>query len=220
MRNTLHKNGDAQKSKYGWHTVDWGQPTSIISDQLGCRPSTVSIARAKYAPETVRGPHVKKTAMKEWAKGIDWSKTDREIAEETGRSRGAVWTTRNLMFQGKTPMPTRRRKVFRDCKPPSKLVGRFELLWRVLAGPELVKEFRFHPVRKWRADFAHLPSRTLIEIEGGIYVNGRHNRAGGFAADLKKFLEAALAGWRVVRLGPNELTANYVGRLVSMVSGG
>jgi very-short-patch-repair endonuclease len=158
--------------------------------------------------------------MKEWAKGIDWSKTDREIAEETGRSRGAVWTTRNLMFQGKTPMPTRRRKVFRDCKPPSRLVGRFELLWRVLAGPELVKEFRFHPVRKWRADFAHLPSRTLIEIEGGIYVNGRHNRAGGFAADLKKYLEAALAGWRVVRLGPNELTADYVGRLVSMVSGG
>jgi hypothetical protein len=62
--------------------------------------------------------------------------------------------------------------VFRGATPPSRLESRFELLWRAHGGPDLEKEFRFHPVRKWRADFAHLPSRTLIEIEGGIYVNG------------------------------------------------
>jgi very-short-patch-repair endonuclease len=108
--------------------------------------------------------------------------------------------------------------VFRDGKPPSRLESRVETLWRALGGPVLEKEFRFHPVRKWRADFAHLPSRTLIEIEGGIYVNGRHNRGAGFAADLEKYLEAALAGWRVIRLGPNELTAENVGRLASLMS--
>ena len=117
-------------------------------------------------------------------------------------------------------MATRARKVFRDTKPPSRLESRFELLWRALGGPALEKEFRFHPVRKWRADFAHLPSRTLIEIEGGIYVNGRHNRGAGFAADLEKYLEAALAGWRVVRLGPNEIMMAHVERLVTMVSDG
>ena len=117
-------------------------------------------------------------------------------------------------------MTTRARKVFRGAKPPSRLEKRFEMLWRGLGGPELEKEFRFHQVRKWRADFAHLPSRTLIEIEGGIYVNGRHNRGAGFAADLEKYLEAALAGWRVVRLGPNELTTAHVERLVSLVCGG
>ena len=63
----------------------------------------------------------------------------------------------------------------------------------------------------------YLESKTLIEIEGGIYVNGRHNRGAGFAADLEKYLEAALAGWRIVRLGPNELTADHVGRLVALV---
>ena len=117
-------------------------------------------------------------------------------------------------------MATRARKVFRGAKPPSRLEKRFEMLWRAQGGPELEKEFRFHPVRKWRADFAHLPSRTLIEIEGGIYVNGRHNRGAGFAADLEKYLEASLAGWRVVRLGPNELTLEHVGRLVSLVRSG
>jgi very-short-patch-repair endonuclease len=116
-------------------------------------------------------------------------------------------------------MPTRPRMVFRGAKPPSRLESRFELLWRAHGGPELEKEFRFHPVRKWRADFAHLTSRTLIEIEGGIYVNGRHNRGAGFAADLEKYLEASLAGWRVVRLGPNELTAAHIERLVSLVRG-
>ncbi len=82
------------------------------------------------------------------------------------------------------------------------------------------KEFRFHPVRRWRADFAHLGSKTLIEIEGGIYVNGRHNRPAGFAADLEKYLEATLAGWHVVRLVPNELTVECIGRLVSLERGG
>ena len=116
-------------------------------------------------------------------------------------------------------MASRPRKVFRGAKPPSRLEKRFETLWRALGGPELEIEFRFHPVRRWRADFAHLESRTLIEIEGGIYVNGRHNRGAGFAADLEKYLEASLAGWRVVRLGPNELTSAHIERLVALVSG-
>ena len=114
-------------------------------------------------------------------------------------------------------MPVRPRSLFRDAAPPSRLEKRFELLWRALGGPDLVKEYRFHQARKWRADFAHLPSRTLIEIEGGIWVNGRHNRAAGFAADLEKYLEAALDGWRVVRLGPKELTADHTGRLIALL---
>jgi very-short-patch-repair endonuclease len=114
-------------------------------------------------------------------------------------------------------MPVRPRSVFRDAAPPSRLEKRFELLWRAMGGPELVKEHRFHQSRKWRADFAHLPSRTLIEIEGGIWVNGRHNRAAGFAADLEKYLEAALDGWRVVRLGPKELNADNAGRLIALL---
>ena len=117
-------------------------------------------------------------------------------------------------------MSARLRMVFRGAKPPSRLEKRFVMLWRALGGPELEREYRFHPQRKWRADFAHLPSRTLIEIEGGIYVNGRHNRAAGFAADLEKYLEAALAGWRVIRLGPDEITFETVGRIKAMLAAG
>ncbi len=117
-------------------------------------------------------------------------------------------------------MPSRPRKVYRGTQPPSRLETRFETLWSAAGGPLLEREHRFHPVRRWRADFAHLPSRTLIEIEGGIYVQGRHNRPAGFAADLEKYLEAGLAGWRVIRLGPNELTSDHIVRLIRLVERG
>jgi very-short-patch-repair endonuclease len=82
----------------------------------------------------------------------------------------------------------------------SKLEGRFDLIWRSINGPELEREFRFHAERKWRADFAHLPSRTLIEIEGGVFGYGRHNRPMGFIADAEKHLAAFQDGWTVLRI--------------------
>jgi very-short-patch-repair endonuclease len=82
-------------------------------------------------------------------------------------------------------------------------------------GPALEREFRFHPTRKWRSDFAHLPSRTLIEIEGGIWVRGRHTSPKGFAADAEKYLEAALAGWRVIRLVDDQIKTPVIERIVA-----
>lgn len=110
------------------------------------------------------------------------------------------------------------RLRYRDKKPPSRLEAKFARFWSLLGGPPLETEVKFHQTRRWRADFAHLPSRTLIEIEGGIYVNGRHNRASGFNADMEKYLEAALAGWLVIRLGDDQITASYVERLKRLVS--
>jgi len=106
-----------------------------------------------------------------------------------------------------------RRLRFRDKHSPSRLEHRFMLLWKALDGPPLEREFRFDPVRRWRADFAHLPSRTLIEIEGGIWISGRHNRAAGFVADMEKYLEAALAGWSVIRLADAHLETGLITRL-------
>lgn len=109
------------------------------------------------------------------------------------------------------------RLRFRDQKPPSRQERRFLLYWKSLGGPELKPEFVFHATRRWRADFAHIESRTLIEIEGGIWIQGRHNRPQGFAKDAEKYLEAALDGWRVLRLTELQITAPMIERIVAFI---
>jgi len=97
----------------------------------------------------------------------------------------------------------------------SHLERKFSLLWRAVGGAALEKEFQFHPKRKWRADFAHLPSQTLIEIEGGVWSGGRHTRGGGFEKDCEKYFEAVLGGWRVIRLSPSMVTMPIAMRLAA-----
>ena len=70
-------------------------------------------------------------------------------------------------------MPSRPRTVHRDAKPPSRLERRFADLWRAAGGLLPEAEFRFHPQRRWRADFAHVPSRTLIERNPASGARGR-----------------------------------------------
>ena len=110
------------------------------------------------------------------------------------------------------------RLRYRAPHSPSRLEERFLFLWKLAKGSFLERAYRFHHERRWRADFAHLESRCLIEVEGGIWVNGRHNRAAGFNADLEKYLEAQLAGWRVFRLGPDQITIENVERLGVLVT--
>ena len=109
------------------------------------------------------------------------------------------------------------RLRYRAPKSPSRLEERFLMLWKNVEGPALEREYRFHHERRWRADFAHVEARVLIEIEGGIWVNGRHNRAAGFNADLEKYLEAGLLGWRVFRFGPDQITLENVERLAALL---
>ena len=109
------------------------------------------------------------------------------------------------------------RLRYRAPKSPSSLEARFLMLWNHVKGPDLEREYRFHHERRWRADFAHVGARVLIEIEGGIWVNGRHNRAAGFNADLEKYLAAGLAGWRVFRFGPDQITLENVERMAEQV---
>lgn len=54
---------------------------------------------------------------------------------------------------------------------------------------------------------------TIIEVEGGIWVKGRHSRGSGFEKDCEKYLEAALLGFKVIRLTEKQLNAETLDRI-------
>jgi len=96
--------------------------------------------------------------------------------------------------------------------------------------PEPTQEYRFHPVRLWRLDFAYPEKKIAIEVDGGgwgrpvvcnrchqtvmRYVNGRsypvreggrHHTAKGSEADNEKKNALAEMGWRVVTYNPSHI---------------
>ena len=70
---------------------------------------------------------------------------------------------------------------------------------------EFQTEFQFNPERKWRADFYILGSKVLIEVEGGIWSNGRHTRAQGYLGDMEKYNSAQELGYSVYRYSTEQV---------------
>lgn len=59
-------------------------------------------------------------------------------------------------------------------------------------------EYRFCK-RLWRFDFADVPRKIAVEVEGGTWTKSRHTTGTGFAADCEKYNMAARLGWSVYR---------------------
>ncbi len=88
--------------------------------------------------------------------------------------------------------------------------------------PMPVAEYRFCE-RRWRFDWAwphnmvcrveagnvfeaiEVVSPLALEVEGGVWVQGRHTRGSGFVKDMEKYNEAAAQGWRILRVTPARL---------------
>lgn len=80
--------------------------------------------------------------------------------------------------------------------------------------PTPERQFRFCPTRKWRADFAFVAARLLVEVDGGSWIGGRHTTGSGFEADCEKQSTAAALGWRVIRVTPRMVDD---GRAVTLI---
>lgn len=87
----------------------------------------------------------------------------------------------------------------------------FDFYADALGLPKPVKEYRFHPPRRWRFDRVWPEQRVAVELEGGIWSRGRHVRGAGFERDCEKYNTAAVEGWTVLRFTASMLRDDPAG---------
>ncbi len=86
--------------------------------------------------------------------------------------------------------------------------------------PLPVTEHRFHPTRKWQFDYAWPDRKLALEVEGGIWRKGggAHSHPTNIVRDCEKYSEAAILGWRILRVPPESLRTvgvDYVTRALA-----
>lgn len=94
----------------------------------------------------------------------------------------------------------------------------FEATWRLIGAeewgeqeyPRPEREWRFYRFRQWKFDYAWPEQLVAVELEGGIFNQGRHGRGAGIAEDSIKYNAAAFIGWAVIRITPPELRQSPV----------
>ena len=103
-------------------------------------------------------------------------------------------------------------KKRKGSKPEEWLAFHLKVLTPALT---VEREFRFHPVRRWRSDFCikdrMQPEKAtlLVEVEGVNYAAiragghpGAHRSVEGMERDAIKYAEAMLLGYQVLRVVP------------------
>lgn len=81
----------------------------------------------------------------------------------------------------------------------SDLEAELDFLLHRLGYPKPMEEFYFMPGRRFRADRAYPERLILIEVEGGIYQQGRHQRPTGYTNDCIKYSWASILGYTLLR---------------------
>ena len=71
----------------------------------------------------------------------------------------------------------------------------------------MVREYKFHPKRKWLLDFAWPELKIGIEVHGGIWngKSGGHTSGQGRMRDMEKMNEAKILGWTIIEVASNHM---------------
>ena len=86
----------------------------------------------------------------------------------------------------------------------------FPKICRARGLPIPAPELRFHPTRKWRFDFAFPEQKVALEVQGGVWTNGRHTRGAALLKEHEKLGHAAALGWRVLFCTPADLNKVWI----------
>jgi hypothetical protein len=95
------------------------------------------------------------------------------------------------------------------------LPNTFALLCRIAGLPDPVPEYRFDLSRRWKVDWAFVDVKIAVEVEGGAWKMGRHNRPASFLKEMEKYNRLAVLGWRLIRLTPQQFASGEAVALVA-----
>ena len=103
-------------------------------------------------------------------------------------------------------------------KPSTK----FEILWRSLGGCGLTKEYQFAPKRKFRMDYygEWYGIKFCVELEGGVFIRGRHLRPVGFLRDMEKYNLAAQMRIFVFRIPSHDICSKWLIPIIKSIKEG
>lgn len=108
----------------------------------------------------------------------------------------------------------------------SPLERRFLSLWASFVSAQPLAESSLLPVAHYRYDsadrrrhfdFAWPEAKLAVEIQGGSFVNGRHIRPSGQAADFRKLNRAQAMGWVVLQANTPMLARGSAESFVELV---
>ena len=78
-----------------------------------------------------------------------------------------------------------------------------------------IREYHFHPTRKFRFDFCWPTRKIAVEVQGQ---GPGHNSLPGMTQDYDKHLSALLLGWRVVFLTSRHLSPKRIDTTLLLIS--
>ena len=81
----------------------------------------------------------------------------------------------------------------------------FDYCNRAQGLPEAETEARFHNVRRWKFDRLYRAQMVAVEIDGGVWSQGRHSRGDGMLKDNEKINTAQTMGYIVLRFTPQQV---------------
>ena len=89
---------------------------------------------------------------------------------------------------------------------------------RDLPTPEREYRFELPPFddRRWRFDFAWPYKMLAVEVDGGRFRQGRHNRGAALPAEMAKGAAAACLGWRVIHIPADKLAKQPI-QIVALI---
>lgn len=101
-----------------------------------------------------------------------------------------------------------------NLKQPPKQTIIPAVIWRNFDIPKPIPEYQFLIERKFRIDYAWPLQKVAMEIEGGIWTNGRHIQPKGFKIDMYKYNMLAELGWLLLRYEPKKIDYDQIKRTI------